>query len=76
MIVPQSGTRDCEAIACLSHTFVKRVTIALRILLTQHIGLLDHYTVSIHLRQSLKSLRKFEFNGHRTHEHAVTHRSL
>ena len=43
-------------IACNTHTFVKRVTIALRILLTQHIGLLDHYTVSIHLRRSLKSL--------------------
>ena len=25
------GVRDCEAIACLSHTFVKRVTTALRI---------------------------------------------
>lgn len=56
-------------------SFIERKE-TLRILLTQHIGLLDHYTVSIHLRQSLKSLGKFEFDGHRTHEHAVTHRSL
>lgn len=36
-------------------SFIERKE-TLRILLTQHIGLLDHYTVSIHLRQSLKSL--------------------
>ena len=66
--------------SCLSHTFLHReegnsshITDTAYWLVRP---LYSVYSLIAKLQDPFQLLGKFEFDGHRTHEHAVTHRSL